>query len=275
MTRARWLIGLAVVLAAALAGIVIRALAPDPRGAQVIRWTIDSRQVGAVLPVVGIIPPHSTGVGRPLLVFLHGRGGDGQNANLNDAMFAALAAQGPAAPDIVFPNGGDASYWHNRTGGRWADYVTREVIPTALTRLHADRHRVAIGGISMGGFGALDLGRSAPGRFCAIGATSAALWFAGADSAAGAFDDAADFARHDVLAVAARKDPYGRTPVWIDVGASDPFHTADFTLAARLRAQGANVSFHVWPGDHDGAYWAAHWRDTMRFYAAALSHCGR
>ena len=35
----------------------------------------------------------------------------------------------------------------------------REVIPAALRRSGADRDRVAIGGISMGGFGALDLGR--------------------------------------------------------------------------------------------------------------------
>ena len=49
----------------------------------------------------------------------------------------------------------------------------------------------------MGGYGALLLG--AYGHFCAIGGHSPALWFSGADSAAGAFDDAEDYARHDIV----------------------------------------------------------------------------
>jgi S-formylglutathione hydrolase FrmB len=63
---------------------------------------------------------------------------------------------------------------------------------------------VAIGGISMGGFGALNLARLDPRRFCAVGGHSAALWASGADSAAGAFDDAADFSRNDVIGTATR-----------------------------------------------------------------------
>ena len=74
--------------------------------------------------------------------------------------------------------------------------------PAGDLRLHADPRRVAIGGISMGGFGAYDLARLRPQRFCAVGGHSAALWLRGGDSAAGAFDDAADFARHDVVALA-------------------------------------------------------------------------
>jgi S-formylglutathione hydrolase FrmB len=54
--------------------------------------------------------------------------------------------------------------------------VLDEVIPKALTVLHADPRRVAIGGISMGGFGAYDLARLDPGRFCAVGGHSAAIW---------------------------------------------------------------------------------------------------
>jgi len=29
------------------------------------------------------------------------------------------------------------------------------------------------------------------------------------------------------------------------------------------------VSFHVWPGAHDGHYWDAHFADYFRFYADA------
>jgi enterochelin esterase-like enzyme len=122
----------------------------------------------------------------------------------------------------------------------------------------------------MGGFGALDLGRIAPRRFCAVGGHSAALWFRGADTPAGAFDDAADFARNDVIAFARGRSPY-RAPVWIDVGADDPFRQADTALARELSADGARVTFHVWPGGHESSYWHGHLAQYLRFYAGA---CG-
>ena len=122
-----------------------------------------------------LVRPRGAAAGRPLLVFLHGRG-MGEDGMLSRQMFAALAAQGDRAPDIVFPDGGDHSYWHDRHGAAWGRYVMNEVIPQAIKRLGADPSRVAIGGISMGGFGAFDLARLHPHRFCAVGGHSPALW---------------------------------------------------------------------------------------------------
>ncbi len=238
-------------------------------GARVAHFTIVSRFVERSLPATAVIPAGDAR-NRPLLVFLHGRGAD-QDSELSGQLFDALSRLGSRAPDIVFPNGGDHSYWHNRAGGAWGDYVLREVIPDALERLHADPRRVAIGGISMGGFGAYDLARMAPGRFCAVGGHSAALSFSGAASAPGAFDDAADFTRHDVIATA-RVNPgeYGHARLWLDGGSADPFHATDEALAAAL-----GIRMHVWPGGHDQDYWDAHWSDYLNFYAAALGTCHR
>jgi S-formylglutathione hydrolase FrmB len=138
--------------------------------------------------------------------------------------------------------------------------------PAALSRTGADPDRVAIGGISMGGFGALDLARLAPGRFCAVGAHSAALWFAGADTPGGAFDDGEDFARHDVLAAAAGRKVY-RVPVWIDVGRDDPFFETDTALAERLRSHGTDVRLDVHGGGHSG--WSSRMPAYLRFYVSA------
>jgi S-formylglutathione hydrolase FrmB len=117
-------------------------------------------------------------------------------------LFDALHGLAGRAPDVLLTDGGNHSYWHDRSDGKWGTSVLREAIPAALLRSHANPNRVAIGGISMGGFGALDIARLDPRRFCAIGAHSAALWFHGADTPAGAFDDAQDFSRHDLLAFA-------------------------------------------------------------------------
>lgn len=125
----------------------------------------------------------------------------------------------------------------------------------------------------MGGFGALDIARLRPGRFCAVGADSAALWFHGAESAPGAFDDGADFSRHDLIALSRRANPYGMTPLCLDVGTDDPFRTTDAALVRELRANRARIEFHVWPGSHDGDYWRAHWDRYLKFYANQLPAC--
>ena len=175
----------------------------SPLGARVVHFSLQSRLLRRKLGEV-LVTPRGGGRGRPLVVFLHGRGAS-PGSNLTDPFFRGLRALGRRAPNVLFANGGDHSYWHNRADGPWGSYVLREAIPAALRRSGADPHRIAIGGISMGGFGALDLARLAPGRFCAVGGHSAAMWFRGADTPAGAFDDAADFARNDVIASAARR----------------------------------------------------------------------
>ncbi len=203
---------------------------------------------------------------RPLLMLLHGRSATPAGW-LQPGFFAGLRDAGPRAPDVLLVNGGDHSYYHDRADGPWGAYVIREAIPAGLRRSGADPHRLAIGGISMGGFGAFDIARLNPGRFCAIGGHSAALWENWPDSAPGAFDDAGDFARHDVIAAARRnRHLYGGARIWLDGGYDDPFRSADEDLAAAL-----GVTMHHWPGGHDGAYWDAHMERYLAFYSAALA----
>jgi len=216
-----------------------------------------------------LVTPHGGGQGRPLLVFLHGRGAT-PGETLGDAFLAGLRRLGARAPVVLLPDGGDHSYWHDRAEGAWGSYVLHEAIPAALTRSGANPHRVAIGGISMGGLGALDLARIAPRRFCAVGGHSAALYLRGSETPDGAFDDLADFKRHDLVAFARGGSPY-RAPLWLDVGTKDPFRGADTAFAHELRADGAKPSFHVWPGSHGPTYWDAHLARYLRFYAVA---CG-
>ncbi len=278
----RWRRRLLALVALAVVGIVAwrlidASLQPDTSGASVERFTLHSQAVGRNLPVTVVIPSGADGAKpRPMLIFLHGRGSN-QDAWLSDPFFSALSSAGRRAPIVAFPYGGDHSYWHDRAGGDWAEYVMNEVIPQVARRYGADRRRVAVGGISMGGFGALDLAMHSPGRFCAVGGHSPALWQSGAETASGAFDDAEDFARNDVIAGAASNPaPFTGQPIWLDAGTQDPFQPGDQALAGELRADGATASVHLdWPGGHDADYWGAHWRDYMRFYATALANCDR
>ncbi len=252
---------IAVALAiAALAGCSSPPPPVNTQGARVLYLTIDSRFVHGAMPLT-LVTPAGGGAHRPLLVFLHGLHSLGydDNSQLTDQMFAALHALGPRAPDIAFPYGDD-SYWVNSASGAWTSYVLDEVIPKALTVLKADPRRVAIGGISMGGYGAYTIARLDPGRFCAVGGHSAAIGSLGGAPAS----------TSDMIATATTNPKlYGRAQLWLDVGAQDPFIGADQQLANAL-----HIQLHVWPGGHDLGYWNAHWSDYLGFYAHALATCG-
>jgi enterochelin esterase-like enzyme len=60
----------------------------------------------------------------------------------------------------------------------------------------------------------------------------------------------------------------------MDVGTHDPFRETDTALARELRARGARIQFHVWPGGHGGDYWRSHWRSYLNFYSTRLRRCG-
>lgn len=229
-------------------------------------FDVKSRQVGRTLEQAVIVPSGGT-EGRPLLVLLHGRSSS-PDSMARSSLARELRKLGERAPVVVLANGGDHSYYHDRADGRWGSYILEEVIPAAVRRYELDPRRVAIGGFSMGGFGALDLGRHR--RFCAIGGHSAALWRTGGETPAGAFDNAEDFARHDVIG-AARANPrvYRGARVWIDVGTSDPFRSADTELAQLVRG----ARFRLWRGGHAIAWFDEHAGEILGFYAQALEDC--
>jgi enterochelin esterase-like enzyme len=207
-----------------------------------------------------------------MVVFLHGR--HGTPARGLNAAITMIQDAGRSAPAFVLANGGDDSYWHDRSSGEWGSSVVKELIPRAATMLGADPTRVVVAGISMGGFGALDLGMKWPGRFCGVAGHSAAIWPTGGQSNAVAFDDATDFSRNDVMGYArTASHPYGGTAVWLDVGSGDGFRFNDGAVAHSLKAHGAAVTFHQWTGGHNDGYWRAHLRDYAGFYVRALSAC--
>jgi S-formylglutathione hydrolase FrmB len=244
----------------------------DPLGARVARVTVHSQLLDRDLHLI-VVAPRGGGRARPVLVLLHGRGSHPSDF-LSADLFRLLRDLGSRAPDVALLDGGDHSYYHDRSDGRWARALLEEELPVALARLHADARRVAISGFSMGGFGALDLALKHPGRFCAVGSQDGALWASAGATPSGAFDDAQDFARNDVLAAGrARARPFGRARVWISIGRDDPFYAADRELAHVLRAQHQPSRYVETPGGHA---WSTVWKsapEAFRFFASALAAC--
>ena len=217
----------------------------ETRSARVVHYTVDGRDAIAVVPRTS---------NHRLIVLLHGRGA-GPEQFLSDQLFTTLDR--PNAPVVVLPSGGESSYWHDRASGKWATMVLNRVIPDARRRFHTNG-KVAIGGISMGGYGALHIASLRPSEFCAVGGHSAALWQRASATAPGAFDNGDDFRANNVFKATAKLK---KLPVWLDVGDQDSFRDADALLARRL-----SVPLHVYPGGHDGTYWNSHMVLYLGFY---------
>ncbi|MCW2885016.1 MAG: Alpha/beta hydrolase family protein [Streptosporangiaceae bacterium] len=216
-----------------------------------------------------VMTPPGAGRGLPVVILLHGLGGNAR-AGLGhrlDRHLAHVAAQG-TPPFALVGVDGDDTYWHLRSSGDDPQkMITNEVLP----RLHQRgfrTDRIGLMGWSMGGYGALLLAQTlGSSRVTAIVASSPAIFSSYPNAKAtnaGAFDDAADFARHDVMAGLGR---LRGVATWIDCGHSDPFaHTAE-----RLRSRLHGPAGGLYEGCHDGSYWGRRAQDQLSFLGRHLA----
>ena len=243
-------------------------------GATVRTKEIDSALLDRTQRVKVVVPKGAPANDRGLVVFLHGRGED-EASYLVEPMFEALSDLRTRAPVMAFPDGGDSSYWHDRGSGAWGSYVLEEVIPQLVERFDIDPDKVAIGGISMGGFGAYDIARQSPDTFCAVAGHSPAIWKSASETADGAFDDADDFAANDVIGIADEDpSPYKGLKLWLDAGDDDPFLDGDDALEAALRGSGSFPVVKHSSGGHDNDYWNSNWDAYIGWYSYVLKRCG-
>jgi enterochelin esterase-like enzyme len=182
-----------------------------------------------------------------------------------------LERLGIRAPVVIAVDGGSSSYFHDRQSGAWGSYVTDVLIPDAERRFHTKRGCVGIAGFSMGGFGAIDIALAHPTSFRLVGLHDAAIWLHSGETAPGAFDDAEDFARHDVVQIAGRDGgKLKHVHVRIDRGTTSPFASGIDALTDALRSQHVKVKTATWPGPHAIRSIRPELNSVMDEYASAL-----
>ena len=217
-------------------------------------------------------PGHRRGDELPLVVMLHGFGGSHADAlaGMSPAQAVALKPGGRPLPPIalVTVDGGDG-YWNPHPGDDPMAMVIGELIPRCR-RLGLGRRpwRIALMGISMGGYGALLLAEKYPDLFGAVAAISPAVWTSypqARQANPGAYASAAAFAAGDVVTHAAA---LGRHPVRVAAGYRDPFYPGVQALARALPS-GAVVA--VGPGCHDGSFFTAQEPPSLAFLAGRLT----
>ncbi len=177
---------------------------------------------------------------------------------------------------------GDSLCLDTASQGNVETYLTKDVIAAVddQLRTNVDPKQRGIGGLSMGGFCALNLGLKHPDLFSTV------LDFSGdtepvVDTLPGGLPDL--FGPNYQPAVDANTpakylntlNPARGPAIWMDVGASDAGSLGQISaLVPKLKAKGFTVEFHTRPGDHDFTTFTNGLREALpwaagRFYSTS------
>ncbi|MDE3086970.1 MAG: alpha/beta hydrolase [Acidobacteriota bacterium] len=217
-------------------------------------------------------PGHGPGDALPLIVMLHGFGGDHRSsfAGMQPAQGCALLVdEKPLAPMAMVTVDGGGGYWNPHPGDDPMGMVMDELIPLCQAMGLGNPPRgIATMGISMGGYGALLFAERFPERISAVAAISPAIWTSydqARQANAGAYASAADFAACDAVTHARA---LSGIPVRVASGDSDPFHPG---VVAFAEASPPSVQVVVGSGCHTGNFFTAQEVPSMAFLSAHLA----
>jgi S-formylglutathione hydrolase FrmB len=247
----------------------------------------------------------------PVFYYLHGLGGNETNWVKHGKLDAAADALGLAAI-LVMPDGDDSFYVdsaakidfdkcmkdgtglfvpdapHDRTcvhARRYETYIAKDLVGWVDGHYAtiASREGRAIAGVSMGGFGAMELALRHPDEFSAAASHSGALallydgprpFAPGQTKLLSSVDDRgkggpigiwlglvfgtdiATWKAHDIVELATVVGP-GKVALYFDCGTEDDFHLQDNTqyVHEALTAKHIEHDFFIGPGRHDFAFW--------------------
>jgi enterochelin esterase-like enzyme len=221
---------------------------------------------------IGYPPFHQRGSLLPLVVMLHGYGGNHTDAlaGLSPPQAVALHVRGRRLPPMALVTvDGGGGYWHAHRGDDPMAMVVDELIPLCQERgLGRGPRTIGVMGISMGGYGALLMAEKHPALFAAVAAISPAVWTSYAEASGangGAYASAADFAANDAVTHAGA---LAHIPVRVASGLSDPFHPGVEALAQELPSRAV---VDISAGCHTGPFFRAQEPPSLAFLASHLT----
>ena len=181
---------------------------------------------------------------------------------------------------VVMPDGGRGFYTDNDQGPAWATFFTEELPAFVERTFHAQssRNGRCIGGLSMGGYGALRLALGRPDLFISANSHSGALragnkTYSRSSEAErmrifGAKPAKSD---HDLMALARRAQAAGTLPkLRLDCGAEDFLLEDNRIFHAELKQLGVPHEYQEYPGAHTWDYWDQHVPEALAFHAQAM-----
>lgn len=215
----------------------------------------------------------------PTLYLLHGVLG----GSTNWVTFARIQRWAEAAGVAVVMPSGDNHFYIDRpeTQELYGQFVGQELVELTrrMFRLSSRRQDTFIGGLSMGGYGALRNGLKYPETFGCIAALSSANVPAMVSTCT---DDAPDFFRrksfiealfgpldkiagsdNDPLYLADRLPDDARPRLYLACGLEDGLLPINQALARELQARGLDVTYREAPGAHEWDFWDSQIRQVL------------
>ena len=258
---------------------------PAPLSSRVESCQFMSVTLGRTMPYLIFLPPGydaSPAARYPVLYMLHGVGtgqGGSDTEWDQDGLLASgdqLMRAGAIPPFLIVLPQGDESFWVNQANGgpQWGDYTAHDVVNEIDQHFRTvpDRAHRAIGGLSMGADGALQLALNYPDVFSIAGADSPTL--RPYNEMPPFYGDEAYFDAHDPVPLVRDHPDIAKTlHLWLDIGADDPWLPSADAFHQQLLQEGIPHEWHVWPGTHGNDYWIAHLTDYLDFYGQALAPC--
>jgi len=180
---------------------------------------------------------------------------------------------------IVMPDGYRGFYTNNDAGPAYATYMAEDLINTIDRTFPTKRDRASrgIGGLSMGGYGALRLALGYPHLFAAATSHSGAVLHGSRNEPRkGGVLQPPEFHRifgpdprgteHDILTLAQRCKSHETLPkIRIDCGTEDDLLADNRELHTKLDAMQVAHEYQEFPGKHDWAYWDQHVQEALAF----------
>jgi len=232
----------------------------------------------------------------PVLYYLHGLGDNEQTLFKSGGwnVIEGLRQQGQIGSFLVVAPEGRGSFYINSADGhlRYSDFFVREFLPYIETHYSVRRKRAARAnsGFSMGGYGALRFAFAHPELFSSVSAQSAAILTTSPQETTAAMHSGTSLDRtlapafgnpinvahwnQNSLFVLARKNRLriAGLSIYFNCGREDEFgfETGAAALDGQLRAEGIQHEFHLYPGNHDSAYFLSHLAETLRFHSRAF-----
>jgi S-formylglutathione hydrolase FrmB len=179
---------------------------------------------------------------------------------------------------VVMPDGGRGWYTNAVEGYAYESHIMKDTVGfiEKFFPVKKDRSARAIGGLSMGGYGAVKLGLKHPKFFCSVAAHSSAVLngnrlvdkkdaerirIFGPNPAGGP---------NDVFALAARLDRRTAPAIRFDCGKSDFLLSANREFHRHLTRLRIKHTYREYPGIHEWVYWDAHFPEALKFHRRNL-----
>ncbi|HEY3291417.1 MAG TPA: alpha/beta hydrolase family protein [Anaerolineae bacterium] len=179
---------------------------------------------------------------------------------------------------LVMPDGACSWYCDSRLG-RYETYIRQELVSIIDTMFHTRKlakYR-AIGGLSMGGYGALKLGLKFPQVFGSITAHSSAIGFMRWGASVNDIRetpiifDGLDTAANDPYELAMKLPAKQRPHLYFDCGRDDFLYEDSQKFDAHLRKAGFPHTYRRFEGAHEWSYWDTHVQDALKFHVKAMA----